>query len=63
MLLVPITEELRVVQVVVPEETERAILALQELLAKDMLVDPFLTPVVPVAVVEQDQQEQMADQI
>jgi hypothetical protein len=59
MLLVPITEELQVVRVVVPEETEMLILALQELLVKEVLVDPFLTPVVPVAVAVQEQQEQM----
>jgi hypothetical protein len=45
--------------VVVPEEIEQHILALQELLVKEVLVDPFLLPVVPVAVVELVPQEQM----
>jgi hypothetical protein len=52
-----------VVRVVVPEETEMLILALQELLVKEVLVDPFLAPVVPVAVVEQVEPEQMVDLI
>jgi hypothetical protein len=60
--LVNTTEVLQVDLVEAKEVIEQIILLHQELLVKEIMVDPLLVLVVPVAVAAQDQQEQMVDQ-